>query len=358
MAALNRSFDDLCRCLRGSPPRAPDWVTIIGLANQTLTTPFLIELIRNFEAELPSDVCDYVKAMFGRNVVRNERLAASLDEAVAELNAGGVTPVLLKGAATLATANHDQRGRRLICDLDLMVSPEEAETALQRLSAIGYRVYRQTPEHAEKWYADLGREGDVGTIDLHISLPGPAYYYRALGDVRNHCRPIAIGRGVALVPSPACQALILIVHDQFQDHDYWVGSIDLRHLIDLRELAASPEGIDWRLLDSLAVGKLGRNALESVLVTLNALLDTQCPPEMRKRLVPRLQHQRRMWRQRFPFLRLMLMGVALFDLANYRREIGSPDTPGRLQSRSRALPKVETFRFLFALARDARAAKI
>jgi hypothetical protein len=56
-------------------------------------------------------------------------LAVQLVEAVVALNQRGVTPVLLKGAATLATASRERCGTRLMADLDVMVAVDDTETA-------------------------------------------------------------------------------------------------------------------------------------------------------------------------------------------------------------------------------------
>ncbi|WOH56113.1 nucleotidyltransferase family protein [Bradyrhizobium sp. BWC-3-1] len=59
------------------------------------------------------------------------------------MNGQGVAPVLLKGAATLATAPVERRGVRLMSDLDIMVVPDEAERAVAALGAIGYEIHDQ-----------------------------------------------------------------------------------------------------------------------------------------------------------------------------------------------------------------------
>ncbi len=69
-------------------------MSLLGLANQTLTTPALMEFTTRFKDQIPEDVCLYIQEMFERNVARNDRLAAQLTETVAAINDRGVTPVL------------------------------------------------------------------------------------------------------------------------------------------------------------------------------------------------------------------------------------------------------------------------
>jgi len=231
------------------PPAEVEWTSVIGLANQTLTTPALIDFVDQFASMLPEDVCTYIRQVHRRNVLRNDRLAGQLEEAVIAMNGQGVTPVLLKGAAMLATAPVERRGVRLMSDLDIMVLPDDADRAVAALGAIGYEIHDQARPESGKWYVELSRSRDVGTIDLQRTAPGPAHLYAGSGHALNHCVPAPLGRGRVYVPTPTYRALMLIIHVQFQDYGYWLAELDLRHLVELRDLNDS-EGLDWQELAS------------------------------------------------------------------------------------------------------------
>lgn len=359
MVSQSASLSHLCQCFRGAMPKHIDWMSLIGLANQTLTAPALQDVVERYPDAIPHDVSRYINEIVARNLVRNDRLAAQLMEALVALNTNGITPVLLKGSAILATSPRKQVGRRLISDLDLLVSPDETRSAFECLLRLGYRVHYAAPDGAAKWYADLERPGDVGMIDLQQSPPGHRFFYSAAGDIRQHCQRLSLERGSAYIPSATYHALALIIHDQFQDADYWVGKIDLRHLLDLRELANSPDGIDWKHLASLTPGKLAKNAIETQLVTLNALLGVDVPHGMRTRLMPRLQHWRRTLRARMPALRHAFFLLLLFDYGNYRAEVGLEERMAKhLKPEARILPRMETARFLLDLSREQRVGKV
>ncbi len=323
MASHSSELAALCECLRGTVPARTDWVSLIGLANETLVTPYLIDLVDRSDGRIPEDVCAYVRDIHRRNAIRNARLALQLDEAVAALNERGVTPVLLKGAAMLATAPHARRATKLMADLDILIAPDQVATAADALAELGYKVHFQTGKEKERQFTDFKRPRDVGMIDLHQSAPGPAYFYCASGPILEHCKLVTIGQATAYVPTATYRALILILHDQFQDYDYWVGNIDLRHLVELRDLAQSTEGIDWDQLASFVPSKLARNALESVLVALAELLGLDIPIHMRSRLIPRLQFIRRLTQARFPVTRWPLLVMVVLDYGNYRRGPGA-----------------------------------
>jgi hypothetical protein len=331
-------------------------MSVIDLANQTLTTPALRDVVENFPDRVPPDAAHYINEVFERNLVRNDRLSAQLSDALAALGQRGITPILMKGAAMLVALPRDRMARRLVSDLDILVSPAEAKRAFDGLTDLGYRSYFQPPDGATRWYADLERPGDAGMIDLQQDLPGHGLFYGAAGDPRQHCVLRSWNGRSAYVPSPTYHALTLILHDQFQDADYWVGKVDLRHLLDLREMAGAPGGIDWRLLASFASGKLARNAIETQAVALSVLLGVEIPAAMRSRIVPRIQHWRRMLQIRWPALRPALLTTALLDYRNYRAEFAPREDAARV--RARTLPRLDTARFMFDLVKARSPGKI
>ncbi|MBH5398256.1 nucleotidyltransferase family protein [Bradyrhizobium sp. CNPSo 4010] len=358
MASHISAFDTLCDCLRGTLPAHVDWVSLIGLANKTLTTPALIDLVDKFERHIPEDVCTYVRHIYQRNLTRNNHLTAQLTQAIVAMNEQGVTPIVFKGAAMLATTPYSRRGTRLMADLDLLVAPCQTEAALAALAGIGYVVHFQAPADSENWYADLKRPHDVGMIDLHRGAPGPAYFYRASGPVISHCKPVSVGPGSAYIPTPTYHALILMLHDQFQDYDYWVGQLDLRHLLELRDLANSSAGIDWDRLASFAPDKLAQNAIETQFVALAKLFGVEVPPNMRSRLIPRLQFLRKLMQARFPITRWPLLLTTVLDYGNYRRGPGAQfRAAAGLPGGSWSPPRLGTVRFILDIAAKDRAGK-
>jgi hypothetical protein len=64
MSSHSRALPDLFACFRGTVPQHADWMALLGLANQTLTTPALIEMTERSTDHIPADVRRYVRDMF------------------------------------------------------------------------------------------------------------------------------------------------------------------------------------------------------------------------------------------------------------------------------------------------------
>ncbi|WP_324699705.1 nucleotidyltransferase family protein [Novosphingobium sp. RL4] len=274
----------LCQCLRGEAfrePRgvAPDWDGILSLANRTLVTPALAQALAD-DTDVPAEVRHFLEEVRARTAIRNRRMHEQLREAVAALNQAAIEPILLKGAALLAR-NGEDCAHRLLTDLDLMVPYEAGPEAVAALAIVGYRRY---PSSAGEWQGvNLFRPQDPGGIDLHfrLKLAGPGHDHAALS---RSCLPYVVGSGVAALPSPTLLAALFILHDQLQEHDYWRGLIDLRHLLDIARIAESGGIPDPSALEALFPSAQARRALHTQLRTLSQWLGVT------------IGHERRDWR--------------------------------------------------------------
>jgi Uncharacterised nucleotidyltransferase len=336
---------NLCRCLRGEAPASPvDWMAVIELANHSGVTPALRSVASSL---LPADVRSYLDEILTRNLLRNERLTVQLFEAVAKLNASGIVPTLIKGTALLAECSSATK-HRMLCDLDILISPTEFDLAQESLSQIGYRFVEEASfGHS----VVIERLEDVGQIDLHRMLPSCGRL--AVSDVAT--KLLVRDSLTAKVLTPTYQMLLLIYHDQFHDRDYWMARIDLRHLLDLRELIRSDNEIDWDVVDSHCRNNFVRNNIETQLVTLHKLLGVQVPPRFRKRLMPRFQCWRRLQQMHAPELRLAPFLIAfLADLPGFLKDCGQMESKLRSQNIAWSTWDEPTWRFLIGMYRAAR----
>lgn len=295
-------FAELCACLKGRVPASIDWEGVLGLANRTLVTPALAEALAAQEAQIPKEAAGMLQVIAERTAARNRLMHEQLTEAVAVLGSRGIRPILLKGAALLARRG-PRCANRLLTDLDLMVPRAQGEEALQVLESIGYRRLGDGPaSNGSRQGVDLGRESDVGGIDLHYRLKRTGRECDAQW-LEAQCSPFALGDAIAAMPSRTALVALFVLHDQLQEGDYWRGRIDLRHLVDLAALAGEQGGLDGAALAAFFPPGRARRALAVQLDTLARWLDIRVPIDVggaggRKRVA--LQNWRRTLQLRRP----------------------------------------------------------
>jgi Uncharacterised nucleotidyltransferase len=287
----------LLLCLAGQPVDHVEWTSVVSAANRALVTGIMAERLRG---SVPEDVRSFLSDIYRRSIQRNLRLKEQLQETIIALNAVGIQPILLKGAAILNTLGNDYAAR-ILSDLDLMVPASAWADAEHCLSAIGYQAH--DPAERGPDGKTFYRTRDVGMIDLHsrtkVRYPGFEY-----GELVAHCTECRLGPGKAWVPNPTFQSLFLILHDQLQERDYWRGLIDLRHLLDIDALSRSTIGIDWEQLSLHFPAGYSRRALRVQLLTARELFGVQIPKCLYFDWWSRFQFNRRIAQLRWPLLRL------------------------------------------------------
>ena len=284
MTGRTNPFDALVALLRGRVPDAVPWPRVIALANHTLLTPRVHAALTASGAAdgLPPDVRDYLAFLHARNAERNGRLRAQLHEAVAALNAAGLTPVLLKGARALFTPDGGALPDRMTSDLDVAIDPDRMDDADRVLAGLGYARSSGFRGH---W-----RPGDVGLLELRPLRPTAA----------DDLVPVRAGDGTARVQTDAALAAHWIAHDMLKEGDLVRGRLDLRHLVDLADLGAG--GIDWHGMRDRWRPGLERTAFHTQLLTAHTLFGMEIPEDVKRDRAARRQLRRRIFAARHRYL--------------------------------------------------------
>ncbi|MDF1835485.1 MAG: nucleotidyltransferase family protein [Alteraurantiacibacter sp. bin_em_oilr2.035] len=280
----------MCSALDGNILPGTDWEKTLALANRTLVTPALADIMDQSD-EVPVEVKEFVTLIAERTHLRNTMMRQQLVEAVKTLSDCGIVPILIKGASFLASG-HSAHAGRLCADIDLLLLHDSANAAIEALGRIGFTEYPSStlPTHG----INLQRHRDVGGLDIHYRLR-TFQGERTYEDIQALCRESDFEGASVLVPSPELQAAILIAHDQLQERDYWRGLIDLRHLVDLRNMFADADGLVSENMLPLFPPGVARRALSTQMLTLQHLFDIPSQRRFSAGPMARLQVKRRFW---------------------------------------------------------------
>jgi hypothetical protein len=223
---MNADKTFLSSVLAGRPEAQDDWEGLIRLAADEFVLPALHERLEETGVKPPAEVGEFLAAVEEMNAERNARV---LDEAVAiaeVLNAIGIEPVALKGAAFLIEGVYPRPGCRYLCDLDLLVPQSRLREAAAALEREGYRPDRSDAmAHFRHHYPQLQRpRGADGSgsaaVELHHSLGhGPSRKLLSADEVFRESSLREVNGARMRVPAPEHLATHLILHSQLH-HRY------------------------------------------------------------------------------------------------------------------------------------------
>ncbi|WP_170576203.1 nucleotidyltransferase family protein [Ruegeria atlantica] len=291
-------FEQLVGCLNGEFKDNPDWFELISVAtDEFVTTALYRRLIASGAAERTEpEALAYLAELERANIIRNRQLWELTYTAVADMNAAGVIPTLIKGASEMALLAEPAEYSRLLIDIDLLVSPVDIPTVQAAFARDGFEVVENSQhDHSPGSY---WRPGAVATIDLHNALPSRISALLTEEDLRT--RLIAHERdGIHfLVPDSSLRLLINIGHDMLHHTTLARGATSLRYLLSLIEQIEDPRSsIDWAWLHSKRQDWRFRLAFDLQSAMLDHLFAVKMPAPSPPSLAVRLLH----WRRRLKF---------------------------------------------------------
>lgn len=255
-----------------------DWDTVIEIADQEVLGPRLYHALRilGLIDKVPAATRAALKRRFTLNTLLNERIKRQAIEVISVLNGLDIHPIVIKGGLHLFEAEPDEIGSRVMGDLDMILSADQLDPAIDALRGSGFE-----PDIAEEdWtyhYRPLIRTGSV-PMDMH-QFVGEQKSILPQEEAAQAAIPIAM-EGVQFCSlCPAHRIFHNVFHSQIQDRAHELRFVSLKQLLDLATIVTR-EGadIDWSELTS----RIERGEMQQVWAArryqLATLLGVALPP--------------------------------------------------------------------------------
>lgn len=253
----------------------------------------LLPLIyRNLGPEsLDAEAGAWLKGLYRRSWTHNQLIFKRAAEAIAVLEAAGISTLVTKGAS-LAILSYADVGVRPMDDVDVLVPIDRTADAIEALSAAGWSPDHDDPLTWTQVHHSLGFAGrDSGNLDLHwFSLWQPA------SDTELWRASVSLElAGVATrAPSPADQLLLACVHGT-----PWSPLPPFRWIADAVAVVRSAgDRLDWAHLVSEAKRRRLTVATGAALTYLRDELEVAVPAQVLEHLrnAPVSRHERTAFR--------------------------------------------------------------
>jgi hypothetical protein len=275
-----------------------DWPTVILIANIELVTPVLWVALRDRQLtqHLPADVCGYLSELYRLNKTRNARLREQVIEAVCQLNAIDIEPLLLKGAVGLFVETFGDPGSRVMTDLDILVPERAAQACWNMLCKIGYRPVEDEQDQRtmappiSDWPADyrrhqhlhpLHRPGEYGTVEIHrsaLATHSSGTHLLPTELLWRNTEHIQASEAEMAVPTPTHRILHNLVHSAITDRAYLRGRIPLRPLHETAQMQINyRKSIDWEKIRERFASHGKSKVLQGFLYLSHKYFDTPLP---------------------------------------------------------------------------------
>ena len=190
-----------------------DWEQVVAFASAQLVLPALYPAIERVGLPVPDDAHTFLLRIHAANAARNLQMGNALLSIGSALNSEGIEPVLLKGAALLASDPSSLVPWRFLSDLDLLVPAWALPKAVAALQDLGYeaRDGDYVPER-DAHYPALIAPGGAFAVELHTRMFAERAMPALEAQLPAHAQAI-VRDGVRLrLPTAAHRIAHLIAH--------------------------------------------------------------------------------------------------------------------------------------------------
>jgi hypothetical protein len=219
--------------------------------------------------------------MLELNRSRNLKMADGLELAARALNAEGIEPLLLKGAAEMVDGLYPDPGIRVLGDLDILVPEHDVRRACETLTHAGFPVDPMAPKPPPghhhlpmRAHARLG----VG-IELHRQVADrAARKIVPTSGYREQARELPFRGTRVLIANPTERLAHMIAHAQISDRRHRIGVPQLRQMLDVALFSRRHNAaIAWGSLETRFARAGARAVLQDCLAAAEILFGHPVP---------------------------------------------------------------------------------
>ena len=245
-----------------------DWFKAIDLASYHGLSPVLIcQVQQRAMFEVPETARLYLIEQFRAHTIRNIQLTRELLEILSLLEKAGVGPLAFKGPV-LSQQLYGDLSLREFLDLDILVPPSDAWTAIASLSAKGFEpqfhLTQQQFARFQRSRSDMGLYHNAKKlpVDVHWGLLSPGYTFSPASKIAwDNIQSVSIASRYVKTFSSETQLLFSCLH---QAKHNWLR---LGRLMDLGALIQQSPAMDWQQIQKRA-GSFGTSRMVRVSLRL------------------------------------------------------------------------------------------
>ena len=247
--------EEISRLLR---QRDFPWETFVFTGSNHLVLPALYHkfFTCGLLDQLPRDLCAHLEIIFRLNEKRNQQILKQAVEMNRVFRSAGISPVFIKGVASLVRGIYTHPAERMLSDIDCVFSRSEVYDAVEILRKEGYTHanYREEDLPLMHHFPTLTGPGSVVPVDLHFAPVAGGYsrYLRSWEDRTTVVDDFPVAE--MMVPGLEDMAVLNFLHSQIQDHGDYYAKVSLKNLYEFYQITRSGG------LPSLNPSKRGRIA--------------------------------------------------------------------------------------------------
>lgn len=255
------SFSLLCRLLKypegdrdesiRNIQKKVNWYSVVKIADAHFIIPLLYYRLaqKNLLAFLPEELQILLTEIHRLNSQRNELIYREINHIAALVNKSGIEPVFLKGSAALLMDIYDERGLRVMNDVDFLVDKKDIPICMDLMLSVGFYPMKGINLPADFYHRNpLVHDQHSIRFEIHERLDHCAFLDSE--KIITDSTTVQLPDGIVRIPSAWHFAIHNILHHQVFNMGLRLKKTPLYQINDLYMISQKCEKkINWKQIE-------------------------------------------------------------------------------------------------------------